>query len=247
MQVSFFSDLHIKFPGDEASNLVENLFNNPYFLKSSHVIFLGDIFDILIGEHDQYFDRYDVFFKGILNLLERGIKVTYLEGNHDFHVKNSMESFFRKNSHHSHLFEYKKEGFYLEISGKNYYVCHGDEVDYTNEAFKRWKNIYTSRPFQILVNNIVPYKMIKLIGDRASQNSKSRGSKTFDYSHAKQKYREGAKQLIQEKNVQGVICGHTHIQENHVYSDGAVYLNSGFPLKDKNFLIVAETSRFESI
>ena len=83
---------------------------------------------------------------------------------------------------------------------------------------------------------MLPYSVIDYIGARASKNSKSRGARTFDLKSSKAKYIAGAKSFIDEIKVDGVICGHTHIQEKHQYPDGTLYLNCGYPKLDKNFL-----------
>lgn len=243
MRYSFFSDLHIKKPNDDACKLVEKLFQNETFKQSNHVYFLGDIFDAVIGEHHGHFEKYQFFFNHIVEILDRGTKVTYLEGNHDFHLNKTFNKYIRKHSKNFHLFEYRTEGEMIKVEDKNFYVCHGDEVDYYNKYFKRWKNVYTSKSFELFVNTL-PYKFIDYLGSRASNNSKKRGKKSFNYEFAKEKYIKGAKALIDERKIDGVICGHTHIQENNRYSDSTVYLNCGFPLKDKNFLTISTEAEF---
>ena len=52
----------------------------------------------------------------------------------------------------------------------------------------------------------------------------------------KNKYINGAHKLILERGVDGIIGGHTHIQEDHTFEDGTRYFNCGHPLSHKNFL-----------
>ena len=54
----------------------------------------------------------------------------------------------------------------------------------------------------------------------------------------KNKYLEGAKALIKEKEVDGVISGHTHIQESHTFANGTLYYNNGYPLKHRCFIVL---------
>lgn len=235
MKYSFFSDLHIKNIDDEACQIFVNFCNSQNVKDSSHIYLLGDMFDMLIGEHEEYITKYNVFFNEIVKLLDLGKKVTYLEGNHDFHVKKTITKFIEKNSKNSNNFQYLIDGEYLLIGGDKYYFCHGDDVDYFNHSFKRWKKIYTSLPFKILVNFLFPYRLIEYLGHSASNDSKKRGRKKFDYNAAREKYRKGAAALIRELDIKGVIAGHTHIQEIHHF-DNNVYINCGFPKKDMSYI-----------
>lgn len=240
MKISFLSDLHLSDPEGIEQKLFDSFCDSPYTQEASHVILLGDMFDILIGEHREYFIKYSSFFKKIIQLLDSNKKVIYLEGNHDFHIEKTFREFIRENSQYHQNFSYLKKGENINLNNKTYHFCHGYEVDYDNEAFKKWHRTYTSAPFEFLANKLVPFKLIELIGNKASNNSKQRGKKTFNFDFAKKKYIAGAKSFIDEVKVDGVICGHTHIQEKYTYPDKTIYLNCGYPKKDKNFLYYAD-------
>ena len=235
MKCSFFSDLHVRNPSDKASELFQMFCDSQEVRDSDQIYLLGDMFDMLIGEHKNHFKKYSQLFESIIDLLDKNKKVIYIEGNHDFHIKNSFLKFIKLNTNNHRNFKYSTEGDCISLNNKTYYYCHGYEVDYNNIYFKRWKRIYTSKAFKIIVSYLIPYFLLVKLGDMASKDSKRRGRKSFDYSKAKAKYIEGAKSVIKEKSVNGVICGHTHIKENIHYDDGTHYINNGFPLKDKCF------------
>ena len=88
------------------------------------------------------------------------------------------------------------------------------------------------------VNYILPYFLLRIIGESASKDSKKRNSKVFDYEKAKTKYREGAKRVIEKSEIDILVAGHTHICENETLENGK-YLNNGFPLKDKKFVFLS--------
>lgn len=246
MKCIFFSDLHIKKPNDEAENLFNRLCQTSQMKDASHLFLLGDLFDLLIGEHDEYFTHYHVFFNHIIKLLEAGKIIVYLEGNHDFHFGESIYSFLQSKTSFYKNFKYLKDGESFHFGERRFYVCHGDEVDDLNESFKKWKKVYTSKQFAFFINKILSFTLIQKIGSKVSQNSKSRGSKTFNLEKMKQKYIEGAERLIASKQVDGVICGHTHIQELITFTDQTMYINTGYPLGNKNFLHF-DSKKFEFI
>lgn len=240
MKISFLSDLHINDPSGLEQKLFEAFCDSPYTQEASHVILLGDMFDFLVGEHQQYFTKYKNFFKKIIQLLDQKKKVIYLEGNHDFHIEETFKSYILEQSQYPQNFTYIKIGENIKLDNKTYRFCHGYEVDYNNESFRKWYNIYNSKPFKLLANKLFPYALINHIGDLASKNSKKRGKSTFNFDFAKKKYIAGAKSFIDELKVDGVICGHTHIQEMYIYPDKTIYLNCGLPKKDRNFLHYSE-------
>lgn len=239
---SFISDIHVKTSTDHGAKVLNKFLQNETVLNSKNIYFLGDIFDHLIGEKKDYLEVYKFFFKSVVKLLDKGVRVTYLEGNHDFHFENIFTQFVLSNTKNSSLFHYCKDGGNLSIGSKVYYFCHGDEVDYTNEAFKRWKKVYRSKAFQIFVNKIIPAKLVLYLGEKASSDSKKRGQKKFNIEKARVKYLEGAKKLIDEKKVDGIIAGHTHIPELHSFADGQLYINCGFPQKHNHFIHFDETN-----
>lgn len=237
MKYAFFSDLHIKETDDIQTNLFIKFCQSKEVQESEHIILLGDMFDLLIGEHRGYIKKFSSFFDEIIKLIDSGKKVTYLEGNHDYHVQKTFLKFIKKNSKNHSLFKYRKDGDYIKDHNMNIYYCHGDEVDYYNQYFKRWKRIYTSKWFSIFVSYIMPYFLIEYLGKKASQNSKSRGKRTFDYEKMKDKYRAGAKALATERGVDIIISGHTHIEDDFEFN-GKRYINNGFPLKHKKFIFL---------
>ncbi len=235
MSCVFISDLHIQEEGDPAHKIYQKFVLHPLTQDADEIFLLGDIFDLCIGDHYGYTKKFEYFFNSIKSFLDSGKKVYFFEGNHDFHVRKVFRKYL-KNTQNKENFYYQKNGMIKEINGKRFFICHGYEVDYFNIYFKRWYKIYNSYPFYFLVTYLLPFRLIQYLGNKASKDSKKRGKKTFDYRTMEQKYIEGAKALISEKGLDGVISGHTHIPANKTYDSGEHYLNVGFPVKHKQFL-----------
>ena len=246
MNCVFISDLHIKRPDDLASRIFLEFCHHSHTLHSDKVFLLGDIFDHLIGSHPEYLKKYAFFFEELEKFLELDKEVIYVEGNHDFHFKGILDKYFSGNARYSSNFRYLTKGESILLGSSKYFFCHGYEVDYFNKYFKRWHKIYSSEYMKFIANHVLSFGMIMKLADWASKDSKRRGSKTFDYDQARAKYLEGAKELIKDKDVSGVIAGHTHIFADHTYPDGKTYHNCGFPMRDKKFLSV-KGERFEMI
>ncbi len=235
MSVVSFSDLHYSHKYPKSKHIWSLFCREPKVQSAKTIVLLGDIFDLMIGAKTQYIDYYFDFFNDIKTFIEAGQKVIYVEGNHDFHLEKVFEKFLKKYKLDEDLFEYKKDEFIVEIDGKRILFCHGDLVDDTNESFKKWKSIYRNTAFEFFTNNILPFFFIKKIGEKASADSKQRNSRAFDYEKSKELYREGAERVLRNNRVDYLIAGHTHIIDNYQSVDG-LYLNNGFPLKDKTFI-----------
>ncbi len=241
MKSVFLSDLHIQNKDDQSSLIFHKTLESPELSAADSLFLLGDIFDLCIGNHKQYIDKYDFFFKALKRLEDAGKKIYFIEGNHDFHLSDIFKSA-KLNV------EYLKKGKVFQFAGKSFFVCHGHEVDYYNIYFKRWYRIYSSKWFSFLVSYIFPFKLIEYLGAKASQDSKKRGQKTFNKDEMEKKYLIGAQALIKEKQLDGVICGHTHIKANIQFDDKTQYFNLGFPSKGKEFLFFdGENFRFISL
>ena len=235
MKCSFISDIHIRHEGDKGSKVLEAFLSHKITQESDKVFFLGDIFEVLIGEHKTYIEEYPTFFNGIIDLVNSGKEVIFIEGNHDFHFKKVITDYISEKTTRG-SFHYLLKGEDIILNDKKYYYCHGYEVDYHNKYFKRWHRVYTSSIFSFFVSNILTHKLIKKLGESAAKDSKRRGKKSFDKKVMEDRYIEGAKSLIKEKNIQGVIAGHTHINAFHTFEDEKIYINCGFPIRDKHFL-----------
>lgn len=238
MSFSCISDIHITSPEDAGYRLLIDFLRHPTVKKSKNILLLGDIFDLVVGEHYGYVKKYEGFFREICNLIKDGSTVYYLEGNHDFHFKKT----FLKALDHlgteqniSKRFIYKRNEFFLESGGKSFLFCHGDLLDMSNNAYRRWKSIYSSKLFAMFVTHVLPFRAVEYIGSRAAENSRERGKKAFDYEKVKNKYRRNFEDLTRKIKFDYLIAGHTHIKDQFT-ANGATYVNIGFPVRDAEFV-----------
>ncbi|MCT4642529.1 MAG: UDP-2,3-diacylglucosamine diphosphatase [Bacteriovoracaceae bacterium] len=221
MQISSISDIHIKLKDDIGYRILCRFLSSQTVIGSDYIVLAGDIFDLMVGDKKQYLQEYSVIFDMLKNILFEGKKIIYIEGNHDFHISKMLRSFFNSKN-----FIPVKGYIVLRDGERKIYVSHGDEVDYTDLAYLRWKKIYSLKCFSFFVNTFLPYHFIKWVGDRASKNSRKRGKKKFNYEKAKKKY---LRLLCEFQNIKGYdyyILGHTHIK---VLTDNVI--NNGFPIE----------------
>ena len=117
----FISDLHLGVFEREKDKKREDLFLKllERLSKDADTIYLvGDIFDYWF----EYKTVVPAFFYRTLNaiheLVEKGIKIEYLMGNHDFGHKDFFKNEFD--------IDIEKDDIVREINGKRFYISHGD-------------------------------------------------------------------------------------------------------------------------
>ena len=99
MKFSSISDVHIKNADDcPRLDLFLKFLNSNEVSQSNKIFLLGDIFDIFVGNHEEYIDYYSSIFSKLDELSKSGKSIYYIEGNHDFHLKQLMETFAKKNN-----------------------------------------------------------------------------------------------------------------------------------------------------
>lgn len=229
MKISAISDVHVKFPGDEAQKLLEKFLDHPQVKSSQHVLLLGDIFDLMCGPHEEYIEEFGPIFQKMTSLASSGVKVHFFEGNHDVHLQKLFLKLWPDRRIVSH-----QKAQIEQWEGKIYYFSHGDEHEPHNESYQRYKALILSRPLRFVANFLMPYKVLKFAGERASAMSRKKGSKTFHEEQVRKTFRDGMAEVTGGK-YDFVIGGHSHVQD--MFRNGrTLYINNGYALKSKTFI-----------
>ncbi len=234
MKIVAISDVHVKTPHDDADRVLCNFLTNPTVTTSDYVLLLGDIFDLMCGPHKEYLEKFGHIFDLIDNLIKKGKKVLFFEGNHDVHLAK--------------LFKLRWPNGELKISqlpvvenidGKTYYLSHGDEHEVENIAYQRYKSFILSPPLKFIANYMMPYSVLVLLGESASKNSRKRGSKTYNQDLVKQSFRDGVLKTTSGK-YNFILGGHSHVKDVFHMNENSTYINNGYALKSKTFLLIED-------
>ncbi|MES2528451.1 MAG: hypothetical protein V4598_15315 [Bdellovibrionota bacterium] len=233
MKISAISDVHVKAPGDPADILLNKFLDHPEVRSSQHVLLLGDIFDLMTGQHNQYLRDYGHLFRKMDELVKSGVQVHFFEGNHDVNLQKLFKKFWPKEEVTSQLLPEIQEW-----DGKTYYFSHGDEHEIHNQSYQRYKKFINSKPLQFIANYIMPYSVLKFVGERASVRSRKKGSKMFNEDSVREKFREGVSQVTGGK-YNFVLGGHSHVKDEFTMEGGqSTYLNNGYALRSKTFILI---------
>jgi UDP-2,3-diacylglucosamine hydrolase len=234
MKVSAISDVHVKIPHDDADRLLCHFLTNPLVVESDYVLLLGDIFDLMCGPHNEYLNQFDHIFNLMDQLVKKGKKVLFFEGNHDVHLERLFKKRWSKGE--VGIFQFSQ----IEIiDGKTYYFSHGDEHEVNNLSYQRYKSLILSAPLKFVANHIMPFAVLNYIGERASKMSRKRGSKDYNEELIRETFRQGVTQTTKgEYNF--VLGGHSHVKDVFQINDNSTYINNGYALKSKTFLYIKD-------
>ena len=168
MAISIISDIHVK-AGDQSLDCLLAFMKNKKVLSSTAIYFLGDIFDLAVGFHQEYYEDYKEFFDALETILNKGISVHYFEGNHDFHLKKLFYHFIRQKNLDKKLFNYHRNYFEEFVLGKKIFFSHGDSLGKSPLMDRIYRRIIKSFVIRFVANWMMPYSILNYVGQRASE------------------------------------------------------------------------------
>ena len=174
---------------------------------TSHLVLLGDIFDLWVADHDYFVNAYGEIIEELRRLREEGVEIRYFEGNHDLHLRYYWADRLGLIVH--------PDPAYVDIGDMTVRLEHGDQMDPDDKGylFLRW--FLRTPPIRWLVCHL-PGSVVAGIGDRASAKSRDYTSNTKSISAdaAVGKIRAHAEKVYAEKPFDLLISGHVHVRDD---------------------------------
>lgn len=238
MKINIISDVHIKDQADEQALLLLKFLDQCQSPEVEEIILLGDIFDLLVGNHKANADRYGVIFNRIKKLASLGKIIWYFEGNHDLH----LTKFFKNVFHEFWDKEFKLVKNYIKVErfSKKLYITHGDYLTDHEPGYQRYRRFASWKANEFIFENMIDFSLIEKVGNFFSKRSKKGGKKTFNFERAQEGFRKGAKKILNEHPVDYIIAGHSHIKDEHKLDNESLYLNNGFAPIEKTYLQLSQ-------
>lgn len=209
MKAFFVSDLHLKTEDSQKAllfiNFLEKLPND-----TSHLILLGDIFDLWVGDHDYFKKKFPKLIQAIQNLIVRKIEIHYFEGNHDLHLKKFWEHELGVVVHNNHkVFEWPSITVRAE---------HGDLMNPDDTGYLFLRRFLRTKPMEFISYHL-PGSAVGFIGDRSSRMSR------IYTDRLNQKYKETvqsltrnyAQKIYKETPFDLFVSGHTHVDDDFTF------------------------------
>jgi UDP-2,3-diacylglucosamine hydrolase len=238
MKAYFISDVHIKVEAKEkGQKLISFLKSLP--ADATHLILLGDIFDMWIGPHQYYADKFPNIIDELKKLKSRGVEIHYFEGNHDLHLKRYWQ---KQLGFRVHVKE-----FYFNFDGLVVRAEHGDQMNPEDKGYKFLRGFLRCLPMKIAIH-IAPGQLINAIGDRSSKVSRVYSDRVD------QEYKDKvvamththAQKVFSEKPYDLLVSGHTHVDDDFSFEKNgkkARAINLGSWLEKPKSLIITKDSQ----
>jgi UDP-2,3-diacylglucosamine hydrolase len=238
MSVAIISDLHIHGQNSPGQRALESFFSHPLVVSADEIVFLGDVFDLMVGNYIEFLEEQSFFFRQVHQSLQNGKVIKYIEGNHDFHLGELFESEFGSYSN----FSYHQSALMLYESGKAIYLCHGDDIEIDNKSYMSYRAIIRSKGVQLLAESkVIAYNFVKSIGESASAKSRARNKEKYGDTKTqnwiKERFRSHALRVLREVGADSIICGHSHVMDQVDFDQGS-YTNNGFPSLSGHFVLI---------
>ena len=244
MKFTAISDVHVKISGDNAEKLLLNFLRNPEVQSSDVILLLGDIFDLMIGPHTQYFVRFQAYFDEIKSLIKKGKRICYVEGNHDFHIRELYTKFFLINSDLDSTLFSMASSFKFQDAGKIIYFAHGDDIELNNPNYKLFKAFVTSPPLRYYANYLMPHFLIKAVGEYSAEKSRKRYNNRYstdaDLTPVKDNFRFSAEMFFKRHPCQIIVLGHSHVKDYYKSESGFEYVNNGYAQHTKTYISIED-------
>jgi len=168
----FIADAHYPHHGSELLKILQKIENRK--IDTPQLFLMGDIFDLLFG-YNKYIKKFSKEVIILLQKLSKEIEIHYIEGNHDFCLKELFPNI--------SVYQREEQPIEFELNSQKVYLAHGDLYESGfgyNLYCKLLRNRTTFtllRPFekQIIDNRIEKLKQKKTC--KEFQNFKNRVNK----------------------------------------------------------------------
>ncbi len=226
--IYFISDAHLSFKEDEFEKRKrEKLLDFLDYIKDNteQLYILGDLFDF-------WFEWYHVIPKywfqilyKFRQLIDSGIKINFITGNHDFYVGKYLEEEIGMKCYDEH-----RE---FDVGSKRFFVAHGDGYAKKDKKYRGMKKIIRNPVSVFLYKTFISADLGMQIAKWVSGSSRNFGK--IDKSLWIEEYYGFAKKKF-DQGFDYVILGHLHcpiIKEQ----DGKVYINCGDWINEFSYAI----------
>lgn len=146
MKSIFLADAHLKCPTDENYRKLNGFLQNlPEDVENLFI--LGDFFDFWFGYRDIVFSAYVPILATLESLVNRGVNLYFIEGNHEINLGPFFHTRLRTHSNPAQLS--------VHLSGQRLYLAHGDLLDENQRWYRRWRKCIKS-PFICRAISLLP-------------------------------------------------------------------------------------------
>jgi len=228
VKIVFFSDVHMTRTSVDRAALTLR-FIADYCDDADMVVVLGDLFDFYHGYNGYIYPWYRTMTDSLKNLVSRGKRVFFLEGNHEFALGKYFEDYTGVTC---------ATELSLDIDGKKVFLAHGDGFA-SLSLVRLLKRPFFYRTMDLLGPKLT-WSAVTLVRPFLSRRNKGHSDMVRDVfrSNARMKFSEG---------YDVVILAHSHIPDILEMGEGPAkktYLNTGDLVTYASFVSYDTSSGF---
>ena len=145
--IVLLGDAHLRDPDPEVDAFVKFLETLPG--SASALYLLGDLFDLWIGAPPFITAEHRRVVEALRCLREKGLRVSYVEGNRDYHLRSA----YRGNPFH----DLEEDRLEVAFGTRRLLLAHGDRVNRRDRPYRLWR---------WLAKGPVPMRLLRLVPSR---------------------------------------------------------------------------------
>lgn len=237
MRAWFVSDIHLKNINERNSivllRFLHSLLKDP---QTTHLFFLGDIFDLWVGDSDVFQTKFQALVDAIAALKRKGVEVVYFEGNHDVHVKGFWEA-------KLHIPVWVEHQIF-QLGPYRVRMEHGDFINPEDELYLQYRSFIRQPKLEKLAY-ILPGKLLDGVGSWSSRKSRKKSSvmRRDSEEDLRRKIRIFAESKAQETDFDLIVTGHMHVSDEYEFQSRGrkhVSINLGSWFEEPRALLLTE-------
>jgi UDP-2,3-diacylglucosamine hydrolase len=187
-------------------------------LKPDDTLFLnGDIFDLWLGGHDYFIQKFKPLVDQLRHFTRSGGKVHYFEGNHDLHPKKFWQGQVGVKVYEGpEIFMFDETVIRVE---------HGDQMDPEDKGyiFLRW--LLRTWLLKLIILNL-PGFLVAAIGRWASSASRAYTDGKRNEERIAGIIHSYAQSVYDERHFDAIVTGHVHLRDEFHFQRGDKIIKS---------------------
>ncbi len=232
MRICAVSDMHYKFAVKSQADLEVNA-KALTFLKTlpgryDWLILNGDIFDLWYDWKYTIIKAYFPVLKALSDIAERGCRIAYISGNHDFWFNDFLPDQLKA--------ELYRDAFVLETDRKKIYFTHGDLHTSNDFQYKLLRG-FVRLPFTKGLFHFIHPDLALALGKALSRSSRLRRLSHKLQQRKKAGLEKYAASLLNDYDY--VVMGHTH-EPCLIPMGKGVYANCGDWLVNHSYVTIID-------
>lgn len=211
LKAHFVSDLHLWNLSDERTQVFLRYLDERIRASDlSHLFLLGDIFDLWIGDHQVFVEHFHEIVERLKTLTRMGVEIHYFEGNHDLHLTKYWSNTLGIKVHQGPID--------LKLGPHSLHIEHGDQMDPEDRGYHFLRWFLRTWPMKVISFSL-PGRVVRRIGERASEKSRRYTSEVKVVTEAEMKTRmhRHAEKICAQQPFDFHIHGHVHIFDDYQF------------------------------